>query len=124
MADPGGLRGFQPPGSATDRFTKLHTYLFTMFSVASPFKEVECFVYSKALNVLVTGSPDHVVRVWNPYVTARPVARLRGHAVGVVDVAIQEQLLIIISYSKDAVRLRLVLCLGANPSRGRIPMMF
>ena len=71
------------------------------------FQGVECFAYSKPLNLLVTGSSDHIVRVWNPYVTSRPVAMLTGHAVGVVDVAIHEPLSLILSYSKDAVSILL-----------------
>lgn len=30
-------------------------------------------------NVLVTGGMDRIVRIWNPYLPARPIARLRGH---------------------------------------------
>ena len=35
--------------------------------------------YSNKLNIIVTGGPDAVVRVWNPYVTSRAVTALRGH---------------------------------------------
>ncbi|KAK7112140.1 cilia- and flagella-associated protein 337-like isoform X2 [Littorina saxatilis] len=66
-------------------------------------KGVEHFDYNKNLSILVTGSMDHLVRVWNPYVPHKPVAILAGHATGVIGVAIHEGLLQVFSYSKDAV---------------------
>ena len=64
---------------------------------------MECFDYSKSLNVLVTGSLDHLVRVWNPYVVAKPIIILHGHHTGICDVAVNEAYGQIISYSKDVV---------------------
>ena len=64
---------------------------------------MESFDHSKNLNILVTGSADHHVRLWNPYVTNKPVAILTGHATGVIGVAIHEGFLQVFSYSKDAV---------------------
>ena len=72
------------------------------------FQGVESFDYSKNLNILVTGSADHHVRLWNPYVTNKPVAILTGHATGVIGVAIHEGFLQVFSYSKDAV------CIGVS----------
>ena len=69
---------------------------------------VESFDHSKNLNILVTGSADHHVRLWNPYVTNKPVAILTGHATGVIGVAIHEGFLQVFSYSKDAVCIGLV----------------
>ncbi|XP_039256207.2 cilia- and flagella-associated protein 337-like isoform X1 [Styela clava] len=66
-------------------------------------KGVECFDYSKSLNVLVTGSLDHFVRIWNPYVEAKPICLLQGHSTGICDVVINRSYAQIISYSKDAV---------------------
>ncbi|XP_064614731.1 WD repeat-containing protein on Y chromosome-like [Liolophura sinensis] len=66
-------------------------------------KGVENFDYNKSLNLLVTGSSDHYVRLWNPYVTSKPVAILTGHATGVIDVVIHEDLNQVFSYSKAAV---------------------
>ena len=37
------------------------------------------YVYSNKLNLIVTGGQDAFVRVWNPYVTKKPVSLLRGH---------------------------------------------
>ncbi|XP_028675795.2 WD repeat-containing protein on Y chromosome [Erpetoichthys calabaricus] len=66
-------------------------------------KGVTCFDFSKPLNLLVTGGMDHMVRLWNQYVTSGPVAILQGHCVTLLDVAIYEPLSQIFSYSKDAV---------------------
>ena len=69
------------------------------------FQGVECFDFSKKLNILVTGSLDHCIRLWNPYVTSKPMAVLEGHGTGVIGVKIHEGLLQVFSYSKDAVSL-------------------
>nr|XP_015211450.1 PREDICTED: WD repeat-containing protein on Y chromosome-like isoform X2 [Lepisosteus oculatus] len=66
-------------------------------------KGVTCFDFCKSLNLLVTGGVDHTVRLWNQYVTSRPVATLQGHYMAVLDVVIYEPLGQIFSYSKDAV---------------------
>ena len=52
----------------------------------------------------MTGSNDHKVRLWNPYVPAKPIAVLAGHKKNVSAVHIYEELLSVISYSVDAVR--------------------
>ena len=67
------------------------------------FQGVECFDYSKQLNILVTGSLDHLVRIWNPYVVARPVVVLKGHNTGICDVVLNTDYNQIISYSKEVV---------------------
>ncbi|XP_063446060.1 WD repeat-containing protein on Y chromosome-like isoform X2 [Mytilus trossulus] len=66
-------------------------------------KGVECFDFNKNLNLLVTGSLDHLVRLWNQYVPTKPMSVLEGHAVGVIGVKIHEGLEQVFSYSKDAV---------------------
>ena len=45
-----------------------------------------------------------MVRLWNPYVTAKPVAILRGHISRVLDVIIEEQNARVFSYDCDTVR--------------------
>ena len=65
---------------------------------------IESFNHNKNLNILVTGSLDHMVRIWNPYVPSKPMAVLQGHATGVIGVKIHEGLVQVFSYSKDAVR--------------------
>ena len=69
----------------------------------SLFQGVECFDYNKVLNIIVTGSADHMVRMWNPYVTSKPTAILEGHVMGIIDVAIHEKFSQVFSYSRDAV---------------------
>ncbi len=64
---------------------------------------MDCFDYSKDLNVIATGGLDHVVRLWNPYVTMKPVAILRGHISRVLDVIIDEQKATVFSYDCDTV---------------------
>ncbi|KAJ8363673.1 hypothetical protein SKAU_G00125040 [Synaphobranchus kaupii] len=66
-------------------------------------KGVKCFDFSKSLKLLVTAGMDSSVRLWNKYVTSRPVAVLSGHHTTVLDVAIYEPLAQIFSYSMDAV---------------------
>ncbi|XP_055876696.1 WD repeat-containing protein 49-like isoform X3 [Biomphalaria glabrata] len=66
-------------------------------------KAVECFDHNKNINLLVTGSGDHIVRLWNPYVTTKPTAVLTGHNTGVIGVAIHEGFRQVFSYSKEAV---------------------
>ncbi|KAL6475003.1 hypothetical protein MHYP_G00160430 [Metynnis hypsauchen] len=66
-------------------------------------KGVRCFDISWSLSLLVTAGLDPDLRIWDRYVTSRPVAVLRGHRTTVVDVAIHQDLGKIFSYSKDAV---------------------
>ncbi|XP_069124684.1 cilia- and flagella-associated protein 337-like isoform X2 [Argopecten irradians] len=66
-------------------------------------KGIECFDYNQNLNILVTGSLDHIIRIWNAYVASRPIAVLEGHSTGVIGVKIHEGLMQVFSYSKDAV---------------------
>ncbi|KAJ8246405.1 hypothetical protein GJAV_G00267380 [Gymnothorax javanicus] len=65
-------------------------------------KGAKCFDFCKSLNLLVTAGMDSLVRLWNQYVTSRPVAVLSGHRTTVLDVAICEPLAQIFSYSMDA----------------------
>ncbi|KAL7857290.1 hypothetical protein SRHO_G00161890 [Serrasalmus rhombeus] len=66
-------------------------------------KGIRCFDISWSLSLLVTAGLDPDLRIWDRYVTSRPVAVLRGHRTTVVDVAIHQDLGKIFSYSKDAV---------------------
>ena len=64
-----------------------------------------CFDYCHQLDVLVTGSLDHVVRVWNPHVPSRPMARLTAHAAVVLDVLVDRHRPgLLFSFSQDSVR--------------------
>ncbi|XP_043942680.1 WD repeat-containing protein on Y chromosome-like [Protopterus annectens] len=66
-------------------------------------KGVTCFDFNKSLNLLVTGGMDHKVRLWNQYVTNRPIALLQGHYMAILDVAIYESLGQVFSFSKDSI---------------------
>lgn len=65
-------------------------------------KGVKTFDLCTAKNVLVTGGMDRVIRIWNPYLPARPVARLRGHnaPVFLVKIAVEDNRLFSISADK------------------------
>ena len=64
---------------------------------------IDCFDYSKDLSIIASGGVDHVIRLWDPYVTLKPVAILKGHQSSIIDVAINEDLGQVFSYSKDGV---------------------
>ncbi|XP_029193047.2 WD repeat-containing protein on Y chromosome-like isoform X1 [Acropora millepora] len=66
-------------------------------------KGIECFDYSHSLNVICTGGVDHAVRLWNPYVTAKPVAIMKGHQSSIIDLVIHEALEQVFSYDKEGV---------------------
>ncbi len=75
----------------------------SIFPTVFPLQGVLCFDYSHQLEILVTGSIDHVVRLWNPYVPSKPMAVLRGHSTAVLDVVVASGCGLIFSYSHDAV---------------------
>jgi WD40 repeat protein len=66
-------------------------------------KGVRTFDLCTAKNVLVTGGMDRVVRLWNPYLPSRPVARLRGHSAPVflVKISVEDNRLFSISTDKS-----------------------
>jgi len=65
-------------------------------------KGVKTFDLCTGKNVLVTGGMDRVIRLWNPYLPSRPVARLRGHnaPVFLVKIAAEDNRLFSISADK------------------------
>ena len=56
-----------------------------------------------SLSLIVTGSNDKIVRVWNPVVTTKPISLLSGHKAGLNDVKIRADKRLIFSYDKKAV---------------------
>ena len=64
---------------------------------------VICFDYCHDLGLLVTGSVDHTIQLWDPYVPSRPIAVLSGHASAVLDVIINRDLGLVFSCSLDCV---------------------
>ncbi|KAJ8297801.1 hypothetical protein KUTeg_024332 [Tegillarca granosa] len=59
--------------------TAIRTRLDADQSVFRVYKGVKCFSFSKDKNIIVTGGMDRIVRLWNPYVSLKPTAMLRGH---------------------------------------------
>nr|CAD7445751.1 unnamed protein product [Timema bartmani] len=71
-----------------------------VFKVA---RGVRCFHMDRTLRLLVTGSNDCLVRLWNPVVTSRPVVCLYGHKMAVEDVLIMRHANSVISCARDGV---------------------
>lgn len=69
----------------------------------SSLQGVSCFDFSHKLDIMVTGSMDHLIHVWNPYVPAKPIATMTSHASTVIGVLLNEQLNVIFSYAQDGV---------------------
>lgn len=57
----------------------------------------------KCLHIIVTGSKDGLVRVWNQVVTKQPVVSLHGHREPVVDVRVLKHMSVIISLSEKGI---------------------
>ncbi|CAG2068858.1 unnamed protein product, partial [Timema podura] len=66
---------------------------------------VRCFHMDRTLRLLVTGSNDCLVRLWNPVVTSRPVVCLYGHKMAVEDVLIMRHADSVISCARDGVEI-------------------
>nr|CAB3241270.1 WD repeat-containing protein on Y chromosome-like [Phallusia mammillata] len=64
-------------------------------------KGVACLDYDPDSNIIVTGSRDCDVRIWNPYVMNKASAVLKGHSFAVVQVFLRGSESQIISLSKD-----------------------
>lgn len=63
---------------------------------------VNCFAYHKRMNLIISGSINHQVCLWNPYVVTKPVGLLVGHMAPIVQIAInKEDKNQAISFSKD-----------------------
>ncbi|CAF2653059.1 unnamed protein product [Rotaria sp. Silwood2] len=90
-------------------------YIFRLY------KGCECFDYSKALNILITGGADYLARIWNPYVTQKNIAILEGHHAAVIDIKINERLAQCYTLSQDAMvkawDLKEFFCLQTIPIR-------
>ncbi|XP_072939035.1 WD repeat-containing protein on Y chromosome-like [Epargyreus clarus] len=66
-------------------------------------KGVQCFVFDEDAHILVTGGPDCTVRVWNPFVPAKPSAVFHGHHAGVTAIVLQNAGQTVYSLSRDRV---------------------
>ena len=64
-------------------------------------KGVTCFDYDLEMELVVTGSSDYIVRIWNMYVTQRPIAFLESHGSPIIDVLLYPASGAIISYAEE-----------------------
>jgi WD40 repeat protein len=72
-------------------------------STSSFLQGVLCYDFCHELDILATGSMDHTVRLWNPYVPSKPVAQLTVHTTSILDVVIAKEMGLIFSFSQDSV---------------------
>lgn len=54
-------------------------------------KGVTCFCFDAASNILATGGPDWIVRLWSPFTPEKPFCILPGHHAGIAFIFIQDQ---------------------------------
>nr|XP_018668447.1 WD repeat-containing protein 49-like [Ciona intestinalis] len=64
---------------------------------------VHCFDYHQQMNLIATGSVNHQVCLWNPYVISKPVGILTGHMAAVIQVIVNVNKSQLMSFSKDKV---------------------
>ena len=78
------------------------SFFFLIFSFALS-QGITCFDFNFDANLLVTGSPDHGVRFWDPYVPTSPVSMRMEHLSPVLDVLIHKDMKLVYSFSRDLV---------------------
>ncbi|KAJ8930203.1 hypothetical protein NQ314_017021 [Rhamnusium bicolor] len=78
-------------------FNKRKQYIFKMKRGAS------CFAICSTLKLLITGSDDGTIRIWNSVVVSKPIAVLLGHQSDIVDIQIMENQQMLLSCSADGV---------------------
>nr|XP_018906219.1 PREDICTED: uncharacterized protein LOC109036455 [Bemisia tabaci] len=66
-------------------------------------KGIKCFYLNHKLRILITGSSDNLVRVWNPVVPRLPICSLSGHKAPIVDVTLLQQSKTVLSLSADGI---------------------
>ncbi|XP_022814894.1 WD repeat-containing protein on Y chromosome-like [Spodoptera litura] len=64
-------------------------------------KGIQCFGFDEEAHILVTGGPDCVVRVWNPFVPAKANVCLYGHHAGITCIVLQNKGHTVYSLSRD-----------------------
>ncbi|XP_022814895.1 WD repeat-containing protein on Y chromosome-like [Spodoptera litura] len=64
-------------------------------------KGIQCFEFDEEAHVLVTGGPDCMVRVWNPFVPAKANVLFIGHHAAVTCIVLQNKGQTIYSLSRD-----------------------
>ncbi|XP_054995913.1 EF-hand calcium-binding domain-containing protein 8 [Sorex araneus] len=72
------------------------------FSVLGLRKGILCFDYCVDKNFLVTGGYDPLIRLWNPFLSRKPVWQMKGHRASVTHILISSKdSSILFSISKD-----------------------
>ncbi|KAJ0175384.1 hypothetical protein K1T71_008543 [Dendrolimus kikuchii] len=66
-------------------------------------KGIHCFAFDEEAHILVTGGPDCVVRVWNPFVPSKANLAFTGHHAGITTIVLQNNGQTIYSLSRDRV---------------------
>ncbi|XP_026732970.1 WD repeat-containing protein on Y chromosome-like [Trichoplusia ni] len=66
-------------------------------------KGIQCFAFDEEAHILVTGGPDCVVRVWNPFVPAKANVTFFGHHAGITCIVLQHKGQTVYSLSRDRV---------------------
>jgi WD40 repeat protein len=67
-------------------------------------KGIKCFEYIQRPSFIVTSGRDKIIRLWNPYLLAKPAGQLKGHTGIVSHLAVNNVDGQIISISEDRVR--------------------
>ncbi|XP_044001681.1 WD repeat-containing protein on Y chromosome [Aphidius gifuensis] len=62
---------------------------------------ISCFTYCEGKQILITGGPDCLIRLWKPYVPSKPVGILRGHRTPISKLIINEDSELLYSLSKN-----------------------
>lgn len=62
---------------------------------------VWCFNLDETIHIVATGSPDCLIRIWNPFVPNRPTCVFYGHHTGIVQLVFQDNGKLLYSLSKD-----------------------
>ncbi|XP_013369796.1 PREDICTED: EF-hand calcium-binding domain-containing protein 8 isoform X2 [Chinchilla lanigera] len=72
------------------------------FSILNLRKGILCFDYCPDKNFLVTGGYDSHIRLWNPFISKRPVWLMKGHQTSVTQIIVDSKNSnILISISRD-----------------------
>lgn len=72
------------------------------FKIKFKFQGVSCFAFGPSTKILITGSANGIIRLWNTYIS-KTVAILSEYQSGIVDIQIIESLDLFLSCSFDGV---------------------
>ncbi|XP_056632454.1 uncharacterized protein LOC130442378 [Diorhabda sublineata] len=66
-------------------------------------KGCTCFTFSNVHNIIITGSDDRIIRVWNSVLISHTIAVFYGHQEKIVDLVIMENQDTLLSLSEDGI---------------------